>query len=252
MARLDLVPREIAQLIQRFGGLSMAVALSRVNARFHAGLRIVPCHKDLALYFPCGLVCWVYVEERWIPGIPLNTTEPYEEFEDLEPGIIFTCAGPNNETIGQNVPYSMFGRWVSVNPIKPNTQRGFSMPRKLNLCTPYGILPNLLDDEGFYCGSGGLYGPPASYRVAMIPSALADSVGSHICVKDYIIDIQRVTPVHYDVNGYMDEKIEKRLKETCMIHKRPSNIARLMSIYETLHCMWMWEWKCGCHWMDPY
>jgi hypothetical protein len=250
MPCLDLVPKEIAQIIQRFGGLQTATALSQVNTRFWGSLQIAPRHKDLAPYFPSGLVCWVYVEDIWIPGIPLNTTEPYEAFEDLEPGIIFTCVRPNNDTVGQNVPYTMFSRWVSVHLTKPKTKPGFSMPRKLNLCTPYGILPNLLDDEGFYCGSSKRYMPPASYRIAKLPSALSDSVGSHVCVEDYIIDIRRTTPARYDVNGTMDRKIEKRLMKTCVVHRRPSNVASIMSIYETIQCMWMWEWKCGCHWMD--
>ena len=234
--------------------------LSRANAILWAELRITPTHEGLRLYFPPDRVCWVYVEGLWLPGIPLNLTTPYEPTKSdelikpyepnrcLQPGIIFTCVRADGETIGKNVPYVKFGEWVSVSSVKPNTRPDFAMPRVLNLCTPHGVLPNLLDKEGFYSGSNTQYRPPDSYIVVKLPAALA--VGSRISVEEYIVNIPRPTQVPYDVGGKTDEKLDGKLMKSCQVHRKTSNLAKFMN-RKGLQCFWSWEWDCGCQWMDP-
>ena len=250
MASFYSVPRAVAQLIQQFAGLGPATMLSQVNSRLWAELRITPTHEGLRLYFPCGLVCWVYVEDSWIPGIPLNPTKPYESAGKTRPGIIFTCVRADGETVGKNVPYIEFGKLVSLSSAKPNTRPDFAMPRTLNLCTPYGILPNLLDVDGFYLGSDKQYRPPDSYIVAKLPSTLGNLVGSRISVEEYIVNIPRPTRVPYDIGGKTDGQIDGRIRKACRIHRRVSSIADFMRL-RALQCVWLWEWDCGCQWMDP-
>jgi hypothetical protein len=258
MAGIKTVPSAVAQLIQRFAGLEAATRLSQANARLWGELRITPTHEGLRLYFPRGLVCWVYVEDSWLPGIPLNTTRPYEPTEpykpyeptrNLKPGIIFTCVRPDGENVGKNVPYIEFGKLVSVNPVEPNTRPKYSIPAALNLCTPYGVLPNLLDAEGFYLGSDKKYQSPESYLVAKLPNVLGNSVGSRISIEEYIVNVPLPT-VPYDIRGKTDKNIAGRLMTACRVHRKASNLAKFMS-REALQCLWLWEWDCGCQWMDP-
>jgi hypothetical protein len=252
---MENTPMDLLKLIQQYGTLTDAVALSVVSQRFIA-LKINPTHRSAGKHFPRGLMCWVYMNYgKWERGIPLNTTEPYDHMADRK-GIIFTCfVGYPRWVSGQVIAYRDFGARVSVKKF-PGGLPVVNMPEFLGTCTPYGIGPNLLDEMGYYKGSDHKYCAPSAYTVLRpVPLTLVYTtpIGSQFDFSQYVstVHVARAKAlessglgISFDA-GEIDAEIKKHFNTKCSIHwNLPIIITYLLN--RERHIVSVLHMKCGC------
>lgn len=246
---------DLLKLIQSYGTLIDAVALSTVRHRFVV-LKISPTHRSAGRHFPRGLMCWVYMDYgKWERGIPLNSTEPYDHIVD-RCGITFTCfVGYPRWVSGQFITYRDFGARVSVKKSPPHPPV-LTMPEFLGACTPYGIGPNMLDALGCYTGSEGKYCPPSNYTVLKpVPLALVYTtpIGSQIDFSWYVSTVHVAQAkalessglgISFDA-GEVDAEIRRHFNTKCPVHwNLPIILTYLLN--RDRHTVSVLHMKCGC------
>jgi hypothetical protein len=253
---MENTPTDLLTLIQQYGTLSDAVALSAVNLRFTA-LKVNPTHKSAGKHFPRGLMCWVYMDyEKWERGIPLNSTEPYDHINPRN-GITFTCfVGYPNWVTGQFITYRDFGARISVNKVPPMPPV-LAMPEFLGACTPYGIGPNMLNVLNYYTGSDYKYCPPSAYTVlrpVSLISVYTTPVGSQFDFSRYVSTTHVAQAkvlessglgISFDFAGEIDAEIRRHFRPGCPLHWNLPIINtyllnRNRRVVSVLHM------KCGC------